>query len=77
MIATKTESEQAKLFAAFRAERDIAPKMLYVSVAALSVSCLALIITLGSALHRDHGPIVVRVDDVGRAQAVGYASEVK
>lgn len=77
IAATKTESEQAKLFAAFRAERDIAPKLLYASVAALSIASLVLVGALTSALHRDRGPVVVRIDDVGRAQAVGYASSLK
>jgi len=74
---TKTESEQARLFAAFRADRDIAPKLLYASVAALSVASSVLACGLVAALHRDRGPIVVRVDDVGRAQAIGYASSLK
>lgn len=78
MIApTKTEAEQAKMFAAFRAERDIAPKMLYCAVGAMSVGILVLSGSLASALHRDRGPVVVRIDDVGRAQAVGYASNLK
>jgi len=78
MIAlTKTESEQARLFAAFRADRDIAPKLLYVAAAASTIASLVLGGGLIWALHRDRGPIVVRVDDVGRAQAIGYASNLK
>lgn len=77
IAATKTESEQAKLFAAFRADRDIAPKMLYVAAASAGIASLVLASGLAFALHRDRGPIVIRVDDVGRAQAIGYASNLK